>query len=185
MESSRRDLFNDMADHSPILKTNQIRTIPVLVSHPKQAQHSPKRGFVFTVPPFVGCIQILAGRVCASDKFQPDRFDGPPFTKRGITDGDRACVVCVHCWGAYRFIFKLVRAQRSYFGSEVEMSVGYPCQIVSVHTDICMKYTEIRMGIRAWKHWQLDTDEHGKFCPTFGKKEIQNFLLGLNPNAPM
>jgi len=34
MESSRRDLFNDMAEHRPILK--KIRTTPVLVSHQKQ-----------------------------------------------------------------------------------------------------------------------------------------------------
>ena len=29
MESSRRDLLNDMAEHRPILKTTKMRTIPL------------------------------------------------------------------------------------------------------------------------------------------------------------
>jgi len=36
MESSRRDLLNDVADHRSILKNNQNTYYPVLVSHPKQ-----------------------------------------------------------------------------------------------------------------------------------------------------
>ena len=48
MESSRRDLLNDMAKHRPILKNNQ-NTHLALVSHLKQVQYFPKRGFVFTV----------------------------------------------------------------------------------------------------------------------------------------
>jgi len=49
MESSRRDLLKDMAEHRPILKSNQNTYHPRFGSHPKQVQHSPKRGFVFTV----------------------------------------------------------------------------------------------------------------------------------------
>jgi len=49
MESSRRDLLNDMAEHRPILKNNLLTT-PVLVSHPQQIKHSTKQDFVFTVP---------------------------------------------------------------------------------------------------------------------------------------
>ena len=46
MESSRRDLLNDMAEHEPILRNDQIRGTPVLVSHPKQVQH-PITGILF------------------------------------------------------------------------------------------------------------------------------------------
>jgi len=49
MESSRRDVFNDMVGHSAILKNVQNTYYPVLVPHPEQVQHSPKRSFVFTV----------------------------------------------------------------------------------------------------------------------------------------
>ena len=47
MEISRRDLSNDMAEHRPILKNNQIRTTPVLVSRPKQVWKSLKQVFRF------------------------------------------------------------------------------------------------------------------------------------------
>ena len=46
MESSRRDLSNDMAEHWPILKNNQDTT-HVLFSRPKQIWYSPKRVFCF------------------------------------------------------------------------------------------------------------------------------------------
>jgi len=46
INQSRRDLSNDMTEYRPILKHNQIRNTPVLISHPKQVQHSSKRGFV-------------------------------------------------------------------------------------------------------------------------------------------
>jgi len=47
MESSRRDLLNDMAERRPILKNNQNK------HHPSfgftSETRTPKRGFVFTV----------------------------------------------------------------------------------------------------------------------------------------
>jgi len=39
---------------------NKVRTTPVLISHPKQVQHSPKRGFVFTVYVFNYCCSVIA-----------------------------------------------------------------------------------------------------------------------------
>jgi len=47
MESSRRDLLNDMAEHRSILKNNQVPYFPVLVSLPKQAWDSLKQMFLF------------------------------------------------------------------------------------------------------------------------------------------
>ena len=47
MESSRRDLLNDMAEHRPILKNNRNTH---QVSHPKPIYSIPQNGvFVFTV----------------------------------------------------------------------------------------------------------------------------------------
>jgi len=49
MESSRRDLLNDMTEHMSNLKNNQNTYHPrVLVSYPKQVWHSAKRDLVFT-----------------------------------------------------------------------------------------------------------------------------------------
>jgi len=49
MESSRRDLLNDMAEHKPIFKNNQNTNHSVLVSYPKEVYGFPKKGgFVFT-----------------------------------------------------------------------------------------------------------------------------------------
>jgi len=48
MESSRRDLFNNMAEHRFITKNNQNAYHPSF-GFPKQVKLSPKRGFVFTV----------------------------------------------------------------------------------------------------------------------------------------
>jgi len=53
MESFRRDLSNDMAEHRPILKNSQNTYTPILVSHPKQVQPSPKRVFCFY------CVNLL------------------------------------------------------------------------------------------------------------------------------
>ena len=47
MESFCRDFLNDTAEHSPILKVTKNLTTPVLVSHPEQVKHTPRRGFVF------------------------------------------------------------------------------------------------------------------------------------------
>jgi len=47
MESSRRDLLNDVAEHRFILKIGKIHSTPVLVSHPKQVWRSLKRVFCF------------------------------------------------------------------------------------------------------------------------------------------
>jgi len=47
MESSRRDLLNDMAERTPILKNNQNKYYPVLISYPKQVEHSRKQVFCF------------------------------------------------------------------------------------------------------------------------------------------
>jgi len=51
MESSRRDLLNDMAEHRPILKDNQNMYDPRFGFTPKTGtvQHSLKRRFVSTV----------------------------------------------------------------------------------------------------------------------------------------
>ena len=49
MESSRRDLLNDMAEHRPILKNNQNTYHPRFAFTPKTGIAFPKRGFVFTV----------------------------------------------------------------------------------------------------------------------------------------
>jgi len=49
MESSRRYLSNDMAEHSPILKNNQITYHPRFGFTPKTGIAFPKTGFVFTV----------------------------------------------------------------------------------------------------------------------------------------
>jgi len=51
MESSRRDLSNDMAEQRPILKNNQnTGTYHLRFGFtPLQVEHSPKRGFIFTV----------------------------------------------------------------------------------------------------------------------------------------
>jgi len=47
MESSRRDLWSDMAEHRRILENNQNTYQPRFGFTP----HSPKRGFVFNVHP--------------------------------------------------------------------------------------------------------------------------------------
>jgi len=60
MESSRRDLFNDMADHSPILKNNQNTYHRRLGFTPKTDTAFPKRGFVFTVSNVI-CARPLFG----------------------------------------------------------------------------------------------------------------------------
>jgi len=50
MESSRRDLSNDMAEHRPTLENNKNTYRQRFgFTDPKQVRHSPKRGFVFTV----------------------------------------------------------------------------------------------------------------------------------------
>jgi len=57
LESSRRDLLNDMAERLPIWK-KKGRTIPVLVSHThKTALAFPKTGFCFYCEfMFAGCV---------------------------------------------------------------------------------------------------------------------------------
>jgi len=47
MESSCRDLFNDMADLSPILKNNQNTYHPRFGFTPKTGTALPKTGFCF------------------------------------------------------------------------------------------------------------------------------------------
>jgi len=47
MESSRRNFLNDMVDRRPISKKTKLCITPVLVSQPKQVQHSQKREFCF------------------------------------------------------------------------------------------------------------------------------------------
>jgi len=47
MESSRRDLSNDRAEHRLILKNNQNTNTPVLVSHPNQIYSIPQNGDLF------------------------------------------------------------------------------------------------------------------------------------------
>ena len=82
MESSQRDLLNDRAEHNlPWKITNIKSTTPVLVSHPKQVQHSPIWDFVFTVDAYnihiyEGLIWISANTDMvwifeAGDKFKP------------------------------------------------------------------------------------------------------------------
>jgi len=48
MESSRRDLLNNMAEHKPILKNNQ-NTYPRFVFTPKTGIAIPKTGFSFSL----------------------------------------------------------------------------------------------------------------------------------------
>jgi len=48
MEGSRRDLFNDMAEHMPLLKNSQHTYYPRFGFTPK-TDNSLKRGFLFTV----------------------------------------------------------------------------------------------------------------------------------------
>jgi len=45
MESSRRDLFNDMAEHRPILKNNQKTYHPRFGLTPKTGIESPQKVF--------------------------------------------------------------------------------------------------------------------------------------------
>ena len=49
MESFRRDLLHDVAEHEYILETDQntYSTAPVLVSYPKKVQHSLKWVFCY------------------------------------------------------------------------------------------------------------------------------------------
>ena len=47
MESSRQDLFNDMAEHSPILKNNQNTCQPRFGFIPKTGIAFPETGFCF------------------------------------------------------------------------------------------------------------------------------------------
>ena len=47
MESSRRDLWNDVADYRPILKNNQNTYHPSFDFTPKQ-KYSQNGGFIFT-----------------------------------------------------------------------------------------------------------------------------------------
>jgi len=48
MESSRRDLLNDMTEHRLTLKNNQNKYHPRFGFTPNTGTSSPKRGFVFT-----------------------------------------------------------------------------------------------------------------------------------------
>jgi len=48
LKRSRRELFINVAEHRSMLKNNKSK-LPVLVSYPKQVQHSQNGGFVFTV----------------------------------------------------------------------------------------------------------------------------------------
>jgi len=49
MESSRRDLWNDMDEHMPFLKNNQNTYHPRFGSTPKSGMAFPKKGgFVFS-----------------------------------------------------------------------------------------------------------------------------------------
>jgi len=50
MDSSRRDLLNTMAEHTPISKKiTEVRTTLVLVSHPIRYSIPQNRGYVFSV----------------------------------------------------------------------------------------------------------------------------------------
>jgi len=51
MESSRRDLLNDVAEHGSILKNNQNTNHPRFGFIPKTGIAFPKTGFCFCVPP--------------------------------------------------------------------------------------------------------------------------------------
>ena len=52
MESSRQDLLNDMAEHSPFLKNNhKIRTIPIFVSRQKRVPLNTDYSSVFVEIP--------------------------------------------------------------------------------------------------------------------------------------
>jgi len=49
MESSRRDLLNDMAEHGPILKNNQNTYYPRYSFRPETGMAFPKNGLFLTV----------------------------------------------------------------------------------------------------------------------------------------
>jgi len=64
MESSRRDLSNDVAEHRHTLKNNQNTYYPrfSFIPNPKQVQHSQKRVFCFY------CAHIFVPNVCSQLK---------------------------------------------------------------------------------------------------------------------